>query len=257
MKNTCFGWVVFCALVAILGCRAPSPGCKGTWKLNPSKSIFQEPIFTISVSTDGEYHYYDRAVGVASFTFRCDGKYRSMGNNRTEACVKSSATTLDLLRKENGVETNAYHWELSDGGKILTLTTTRGPVITAQIHASRISGFDGFAGQWQDMGYLKQYADMTLMIDNQTLHIAYPTAGLYLDTTVDGTDAAMRGPHAPEGMTYSARLVGHREIHTVTKRNGKVLIQGSMELSGNGRAITDSWWNPDQPGAKTVLAYEK
>src|SRR5258708_7231046 len=99
MRNACFGWVVFCAFAATLGCRGPSTDWNGTWKLNPSKGNFQGPIFTISISADGEYRYND---GHSSFTFRCDGKDRPMGSNRTRACLKSSATVLDLTRKENG-----------------------------------------------------------------------------------------------------------------------------------------------------------
>jgi len=55
------------------------------------------------------------------------------------------------------------------------------PVITGQIVASRISGSNDFGGQWRDTSYLQQHTDMTLRLDNQALHIAYPSAGLYID----------------------------------------------------------------------------
>src|ERR1700692_2009772 len=90
LKDACFGWVVCCALAATLvGCRASSPDWNGTWQLNPSKSNFQGPTFTISISAEGEYGYDD---GSSLFTFRCDGKDRPIEKNRTRACVKSSAT---------------------------------------------------------------------------------------------------------------------------------------------------------------------
>jgi hypothetical protein len=134
MRNTCFSWVVFCALAATLGCRTPSADWDATWKLNPLKSNFQGPVVTISISEDGEYRY---DTGISSMTFRCDGKDRKVGNNGTRACVKSSATVLDLIRKENGAKSSTYHWELSDGGKVLTLLATAfgpsGPVSTTQI----------------------------------------------------------------------------------------------------------------------------
>lgn len=259
LKDACVGWIVSCALAATLvGCRAPSPDWNGTWTLNPSKSSFQGPILTISISADGEYRYDD---GSSSFTFRCDGKDRQIGKNRTQACVKGSATTLDLTRKENGAKTNAYHWELSAGGKVFTATATAfrpsGPVTTGQVVASRISGSNGFAGQWQDATYLQQHADMTLKLDSQTLHISYPSAGQYIDAQFAGLDLPVHGPHAPEGVTYSARLVGRREISTLTKRNGKPLTQGSLELSDDGRVITESWWNPGQPVDKGTFVYER
>jgi hypothetical protein len=174
--------------------------------------------------------------------------------------VKSSATVLDLVRKEHGVRTNAYHWELSAGGKVLTITATAfrpsGPVITAQVVNSRMSGSNDFSGQWRNMSYLQQHADMTLRLDNQTLHIGYPSDGLYIDAPLDGADAAVRGPHASEGMTYTVRSAGQRKILTLM-RDGKVLTQGSLELSDDGRVITESWWNAARPTEKGTLVYEK
>lgn len=258
MRSAWFGLVIFCALGATLGCRAPSPDWNGTWKLNPANGNFQGPIFTISISADGEYRYDD---GASSFTFRCDGKDRPIEKNRVRACVKSSTTVLDLTRKENGVKIGVSHWELSAGGKVFTSIATAfrpsGPVITANIVASRISGSNDFAGQWRDTSYLQRHADMTLRLDNQALHISYPSAGQYVDAPLNGGEAAVHGPHAPEGTTYTARLVGQRKILTVTKRNGKISLQGSFELSDDGKVITESWWSPSQPAGKGTFVYER
>jgi hypothetical protein len=264
MRNARFGWIIFCALAAILGCTFfyrvrhwPSPDWNGTWKMNPSKGNFQGPIFTISISADGEYRYDN---GYSSFTFRCDGKDRPTRENRTQACVKSSGAVLDLTQKENGVKTSVLHWELSGDGTVFTTTATEfrptGPVITLQVVASRVSGSDGFAGQWRDPSYLQRHADMTLSLDTQTLHIGYPSAGQYIDAPLDGVDAAVRGPHV-QGMTYAVRRVGRREISILAKRDGKVVTQDSLELSNDGRVITDSWWNPDRLSGKGTLVYEK
>ncbi len=147
MRNERLAWVVVCALFIAQGCRVPSPDWNGTWKLNSSKSSFQGPIFTISISVDGEYRWDD---GNSSFTFRCDGKDRPIGSNSTRACVKSSATVLDLIRKENGVKTSTNRWELSAGWKVFTSTATAfrptGQVITDQVISYRVSGSDDFGG---------------------------------------------------------------------------------------------------------------
>lgn len=183
-----------------------------------------------------------------------------MGKNRTQACVKSSATALEMIRKENGVKTNAYHWELSAGGKVFTSTATAlrpsGPVTVAQIVASRVSGSNDFAGEWRDPGYLRRHADMTLRLDSQTLHIGYPIAGQYMDAPLDGVDATVHGPY-PEGATYAARLAGRRKVLILMKRNGKVLNQESVELSNDGRVVIDSWWNPSRPTDRGTLVYER
>jgi hypothetical protein len=115
MKNAWFGWIVLCALVTTSGCRGRSTDWNGTWNLNRSESNFHGPVFTLSIPKAGEYRYDD---GRSSFTLRCDGKYRPIGKNRTQSCVRSSPSTLDVTRKENGVKTNASHWELSAGGGV-------------------------------------------------------------------------------------------------------------------------------------------
>ena len=258
IRSAWFGWLVFCTLVVVQGCRAPSPDWSGTWKLNSSESNFHGPIFTISISADEEYRYDD---GNSSFTFHCDGKDRPIGKDRTQACVKSSATTIDLTRKENGIKINTYHWELSDGGKVFSSTVTAfrpsGPMVTNLVAASRISGSNNFAGQWRDTSYLQRHADMTLRLDSHTLYIGYPTAGQEIDAPLDGIEVVVRGPRAPEGTTYSAQSVGRREIRTFMKRNGKVLTQGSLKLSNDGKIITESWWNPDRPSDQGTLVYDR
>ena len=258
MRNVRFGWVVFYALAATVGCRSSSPDWNGTWKLNTSKSSFQGPVFTISISADGEYSWDD---GSSSFTFRCDGKDRPIEKNRTRACVKSSATVLDLTQKDDGVKTRVSHLELSAEGKVLTATATAfrpsGPVITSQVVASRMSGSNDFAGEWRDRTYLQRHADMTLSLDSQALHISFPNAGQNIDEPLNGVDAAMHGPHAPNGVTYAVRLVGRREISTLTKRDGKTSTQGSFELSDDGRVITESWWTPGHPADKSTFVYER
>ena len=258
MRNAWFSWVIFCALAATSGCRTPSPDWNGTWKMNPSKGNFQGPTFTISISADGEYRWDN---GHSSLAFRCDGKDQSIKENHTQACVKSSDTVLDLTQKENGLKTSVLHWELSGDGTVLTTTATAfrptGTVGTGPMVASRISGSNGFAGQWRDLSSFQRHADMTLSLDTQALHIGYPSAGQYIDAPLDGADAAMRGPHAPEGLTYAVRSVRRREISMLSKRNGKVVEQDSLELSNDGRVITSSWWSPDRPTGKGTLVYER
>jgi hypothetical protein len=162
---------------------------------------------------------------------------------------------------ENGVKTNTYHWELSADGKVFTSTVTAFrpgvPVTVGQVVSSRISGSNDFAGRWRDTSFLQQHADLTLRLDSQYLHIGYLSAGQYIDAPLDGVDAVVHGPYAPEGTTYAVRLAGRRKFLTLRKHNGKAFTQGSLELSKNGRIITDSWWNPDRPTDKGTLVYEK
>ncbi len=252
-----YGVVLF-MLAAMLGCRTPSSDWNGTWKLNAAKSSLQGPLITISISADGEYRYSD---GLVSTTFRCDGKYRPIGNDRTQACVKSSAMTLDRTRMENGVKTNTYHWELSSDGKILTATATAlnpsGPVIMGRLVAARVSGFNDFSGEWRDTNFLQRRAQMKLRIDSRYLHLGYPSAGEYVDAPLDGADAEMKGPGALVGTTYSVLAGGRRELLMLGKRDGKSFTQDLLKLSDDRRVIIDTWVNPAQTTDKGTLVYER
>jgi hypothetical protein len=127
----------------------------------------------------------------------------------------------------------------------------------SQIIFSRLSGSDGFAGQWRDTSYLQQHADMTLRLDKQVLHIDYPSASQDVDAPLDEAEAAVRGPHVLEGTTLTVRPAGNRELLIVTKLQGKVFTQSSLKLSNDGRTITGSSWSPDRPGDKSTLIYER
>ena len=250
-------WVAFCALAATLGCRELSLDWNGTWKLNPTRSSFQDQVLTISSSADGGYRFDEGS----SHTLRCDGKDQQIGNNRTLVCIKSGVTALDITLRENGVTTRATHDELSTDGKAFTTTVTAfrpdGPFIASRIIFSRLSGANGFAGQWRDTSYLQEHTDMTLRLDNQALHIDYPSTGEHIDAPLNGAEATVRGPNVPEGTIRAVRPAGQREFLILTKRNGKILSQGSLKLGVDGRTIIDSWWNPDRPADKGALLYDK
>lgn len=257
MKKVRFRWVVLGALAATMSCRAPSPDWNGTWKLNPTESSYKGQVLTISISGDVEYRFDE----YSSHTIRCDGKDRSIGNNRTLDCVKAGVRVLNMTLKEEGVRTRTTRDELSSDGKVFTTTVTEfrptGTIVASRIIFSRLSGPNGFAGQWRDTSYLQQHADMILRLDGQTLHIGYPRADQYIDAPLDGVDAVVRGLHGSERTTYSARSAGRHEIRTLTKRDGKILTRGSFELSNDGRTVIDSWWNPDRPADKGTLVYDK
>jgi len=259
MTNARFVWVVFCALaVTLVSCRAPSKDWNGSWKMDVQKSRFQSHAITISISPDGEYRYDD---GFVNITFRCDGVYRPIGNNRTQAWVKSSATTLDSTRMENGVKVNTYHWELSADGKVLTTTATAyrpsAPVIMGQLVATRTTGSNDFAGEWKDVHFQQSGPELTLRLDRQFLHISYPNSGSYVDAPLTGDDAPEHGVHTLDGVTYAVRIGGPRQIFILVKRDGKALTQSSLELSGDGRVITESQWTPGHPADKGTLVYER
>ncbi len=76
MRNARLGCIIFWALAAMSGCRAPSKDWNGMWKMDIQKSRFQSHAITISISPDGEYRMDD---GFVNNTFRCDGVFDRSG----------------------------------------------------------------------------------------------------------------------------------------------------------------------------------
>ncbi len=257
MNNAKLRSGLLCLLGVMVGCKAPVRDWNGTWKLNLTKSSYQSTAVTISTSADGEYRNDD---GVVS-TFRCDGKYRSIGQHREENCVKSSAITLDRTVTENGVKTKTFHWEMSAGGRILTSTAIKfgpdGPVVMGQLVLSRMSGSNDFAGQWQNATPLQRDAELTLRVDGEFLHIGYPRAGQFVDVPLSGAEATVYGSNASAGVTFAVQKVGERRYLIVGKVNGKPYKRETLELSNDGRIVTVSWSNADKPIPNATLIYEK
>jgi len=258
MKNAFLTGVFFCAFIALLGCGTISPDWNGTWRLDASKSTYKGLILSISISADGEYRSDD---GPVSNTFRCDGVYRSMGDDRTQACVKNKENSLDLIRMKNGAKINTYHWEISADGKTLTSTATAfrssGPVVLGRLVAPRISGSTGFAGTWLDISRLHERDDMTITLDSQALHVIYPNTGENIDAPFNGTYVAISGPSAEEHSAYTALVTGRRSISLLSKYKNRSLDPYLFELSDDGKVITQSWRDTNQPSGKSTIVYEK
>lgn len=249
--------VVLCVLAAETGCIAPSRDWNGKWKLDASESTFKGEVLTISIAPGKDYHFDENSKN----SIHCDGKARQAGNNRTIACEEGGGRALDVTVMENGVKTGVAHDEISTDGKTFTVTMsnlrTDEASVTSQTVYSRLSGSDGFAGQWLDTTFLNRHSEMSVTLDESRLHLDYPNAGQQIDAPLDGTESAIRGPHAVEETTFSARSAGRNKILVQTKRNGTVFTQGSLKLSDDGTIITESWTTPDRPSEESTLVYKK
>ena len=258
MRNFWLSGVALCRLFGAQGCRAPSPDWNGTWKVNIAKSSFQSPLLTITVSPNDEYHLTE---GNSTHDLRCNGKDQPVGKSRTVVCVKQGDTVLNITQMEGGIKTLTTRDELSTDRKTFTITTTEfrsnGPVTTSRMMLSRLSGSDGFGGQWRDTSYLQQHAEMNLRLDKQALNIDYPDAGQSIDAPLNGVDVPVGGPRAVTGSTIAVRLIGKRDLVLITKLHGQVFSQSSLKLSGDRKSLIYSSSKPDQSVHENMLVYER
>jgi hypothetical protein len=58
-------------------------------------------------------------------------------------------------------------------------------------------------------------------------------------------------------MTVAIRPNGAYELLTTKKADGRVINQGSLRLSADGRTLVEEYWSPSRPEEKTVLVYDK
>jgi hypothetical protein len=168
---------------------------------------------------------------------------------------------MDTTSKQNGTKVEAAHWELSADGKLLTITSTstqaNGSLKFKQSVFERTFGSTGFVGGWKNT---KPFGTggrlLVLALKDGRLHFAFPGSGQYTDLTLDGSDAAMHGPGVPPGQTMAMKSQGSRELLTLQKIQGKVLHQGSLKISADGRILVEEFWRPGS-SQKAVLVYDK
>ncbi len=175
----------------------------------------------------------------------------------TISCKLDDSSTMDTTSRENGKIVRADHWQLSLDGLQLTHrsseTQSDGSTKSKLSVFVRISGNTGFAGGWTDPKRLESYPRLVLEVKGFTLHFAFLGSGQYVDTTLDGSDSAMHGPGVPKGSTMATRPNGTYNMLTTQKANGRVINQGFLRLSADGRTLVEEYWSPSRPDEKAVL----
>jgi hypothetical protein len=250
-------------LILLLATALPSPAqpnaWNGTWRLNERKSQSSGPTFNMTISPQGEFRIVTSSF---SYKFYCDGKYRIVTGHRSLACLKATATTMDVAEKDNGIPVSTVHRELSADGKTLTQITTAISPNRQKESVKRVfvrfSTSSGLAGAWKDVRELDRRPQlMVTALTGSVLRLSFPREKQYTDMKLDGTDAVTHGTASGDRVTLSAKPEGAQKILTTLKLNGTVVNQGVLLLSSDGRSITEETWRPDAPSVKTILVYEK
>lgn len=245
--------------VIVVSCNAPSKAWNGEWKLNVSKSNMPGPDLSITVSPTGEFQTDN---GTYRDKFRCDGKEYSMGAGHQTSCVQSGSLAMDMSLFTNGAKTQAAHFELSpDQGTMIIEATRVQPDGTARSQKTvylRTSGSTGFSGGWRNPKHLESRPQlMVLTLNEHYLRVAFPEADQYTDVSLDGKDSVVHTARQTPGPTLAMHPNGPAEFLTTVKSGDRILRQGSLLLSKDGRTITETFWRPEMPNNRAVLTYER
>jgi hypothetical protein len=258
-KLSLFSFVPLLLAATVLPSAAESNAWGGTWKLNAAKSQLNGVAFTITIMGKGEFQIVTKSY---NYKLICDGKFRPVFGERSLACVKATATTMDTVERGNGRMLNTMHRELSPDGKTLTQAVVaideHGSKRTTQRAFVRSSKSTGLAGAWKDANALdRQPQVMVTALTGSMLHLSFPREKQYTDMKLDGTDAPTYGAFNGARVTLSVKPESSQKLLTVQKLNGKIVNEGALILSSDGQSITEETWSPESPTTKSRLVYEK
>jgi hypothetical protein len=246
------------AFAAVLPCLAADSPWSGTWKENLAKDKLTGDTVTITAKGSG-YHFTN---GPISYDFSCDGKpYTTIANN-TLTCTSASDGSLDLTMTANGKVTSKTHRTFSADGKQMTMNITDfrgdGTKTNTIVVRTRKSGSKGLVGEWVDSKVTPSEPDvMTTKVDGGMFHMQSQHSKTNIDARLDGTDAKVTGPTVPAGATASYKSVTPHNLRYTFKLAGKVISEGTLTLSPDGKTLTDTSWSPGKEGEKTSQVYEK
>jgi hypothetical protein len=250
--------VALLAFTAASPCFAADSPWSGTWKENLAKGKLTGDTVTITEKGSG-YHFTN---GPISYDFSCDGKpYTTLANN-TISCTSTSDGGFDLTTTANGKLTSKSHRSFSPDGKQMTMNITNyredGTTSNAVIVRTRKSGSKGLVGEWVDSKVTPSEPDvMTTKVDGDMFHMQGQHAKTSIDAKLDGTESKVVGPMVPAGATASYKSVSSHKLQYAFKVDGKVMGEGTLTLSPDGKTLTDTSWSPGKEAEKTMQVYDK
>ncbi|HEY4305506.1 MAG TPA: hypothetical protein VGM82_13600 [Gemmatimonadaceae bacterium] len=246
------------ALAARTPARVADGPWDGTWKLDRAKSHLTGQTLTLSKTTAGKWRYSD---GTISFDFALDGKPVKTFADGTMAFTADGDHAIDVLSKSTGSESH-MHLVLSADGKTITdhTTSTRpdGSKTVEDGAMARVGQGSGFAGTWKSTKTQSSSGEsFDLVITGDRIKWSWPAYKRHIDGKMDGSEIHIAGATATPGMIFMMRKAGATKITYAVKGDGKSLAEGMLELSADGKTLTDTEWAPAKPTEKAIAVYTK
>ena len=260
--STVTGMNTVIALAVVLAASTPSALAgspwDGTWKLDRSKSHLTGGTVTLSRAGNGRWKYND---GTVSYEFGLDGKPVKTFGDETMSATGDGDHVLDLVFKAKGTESR-MHMELSADGNTITEhgSGTRPDGSKAEENGAmeRVGKGSGFAGTWKSTkSESNAGVSFVLAIEGDHIKWDWPTYKRTVDGKMDGSPLPVTGAAATPGMLFSVRKVSATRLSYNVKGEGKVLAEGTLVLSPDGRTLTDTEWALAKPKEKSIAVYTK
>lgn len=257
MKRFYFSLGLGCLLVSSLW--AADDPFVGKWKLNMEKSKFVGEQWKIEDLGGNKYKW---TSGGVTDTITADGTDQPDHFGRTISLAPQGATEWKMVIKKDGRTLSSMVHSLSADGKKQTIkgTETKPDGTTSDFEAGwkKVSGGSGWAGTWES-------TDVKFTSPDQWEISPYGGDGLTFNTPAykdtismkfDGKDYEEKGPNVAPGSMSSGKRVNERTLEVTDKVKGQVMDHTKFEVSADGKILTLTIRETDQPKPLTIV-YDK
>jgi hypothetical protein len=260
MKKLGLTLVLFAATAVLPAAFADDNAFIGTWKLDAAKSHYAGFTYTMSQKPDGTIHVADGSI---VYDFKVDGKDYPTFADRTTSWTKTGDNSYTSTVKAGGKVLSQSERVLSSDGKTMTVTVTGthadGSSFKSTETLKKISGGSGLDGTWKDTRFVAHNQD-TMVVSSPapgTLHIEYSANKAVVEGKLDGSPLTVTGPTVPPGATGTWKMPKPKMLEYTRAVQDKTIDQGVYKISGDGKTLTDTNWDPAAPKEKAEVVWEK
>jgi hypothetical protein len=245
MKSTITSLITIAVLcLAAPLSRAADDSLAGKWKFNPEKSQLSGLTYKVEDAGNNKMTF---KFGDTSETVSLDGKPHTTRFGNTWEVTKKGPNTFKWVMKRNGKTTSDATWIVADDGATSTyddtVTKPDGSTSHDVITLKRTSGgTSGLVGTWESTE-IKIGSPGTMEIAKSGTDGYSMKNPAYKEETnfkLDGKASTPKGPNVAPGTTVSAKDLGGNKMELTYKLKGKVTETDTLELSSDGKTLTET-----------------
>ena len=257
MKRVYFSIALACLLTGTLW--AADDPFVGKWKLNMEKSKFTGE--QVKIQDLGGNKYKWTANGVSD-TITYDGTDQPVHFGRTISMAPESANSWKMVIKKDGRVLSSMIHKLSDDGKTQNIKGTEtkpdGTTSDFDVTWKKVSAGSGWGGTWESTDVKFTSPDEWDITPYEGDGLTFSTAAYddKLSMKFDGKDYEEKGPNVAPGSVSAGKRVNAHTLDVTDKVKGQIMDHTTYKVSPDGKTLTLTIRETDQPKPLTIV-YEK
>jgi hypothetical protein len=234
---------------------ADDPFC-GKWKLDKEKSKISGEQVKIEDLGNNSYKFTFNGV---SDTVKADGTDQPIHYGRTRSLTKEGSNTFKFVVKKDGKVIDSGTETLSDDGNMITIKGTNakpdGTTNDYEVKTKRVGSGSGWAGTWESTNVELSSPDEFEIKPYGAHGLTFYTPAWQdtLSMNFDGKDYPEKGPRVPAGSMSSGKRSDPHTLEIAGKINGKVVEHDKYEVSEDGKTLTMTVHETNEPNPLTIV----